>query len=35
MTEAFVRSIERFAQERHIDVVAFAKGQRKDDVAKE
>ena len=35
MTAAFVRSIERFAQERHIDVVAFEKGQRKDDVAKE
>ncbi len=35
MTEAFVRSIERFAQERRIDVVAFEKGQRKDDVAKE
>jgi hypothetical protein len=35
MTEAFVRSIERFAQERHIDIVAFEKGQRKDDVAKE
>jgi hypothetical protein len=35
MTERFVRSIERFAQDRRVDVVAFEKGQRKDDVAKE
>jgi hypothetical protein len=35
MTEQFVQAIERFAQERRIDVIAFAKDQRKDDVAKE
>lgn len=35
MTEAFVRSIDRFAEAEGIPVVSFKKGQRKDDVAKE
>jgi hypothetical protein len=35
MTETFVRAIERFAQEQRIDIVAFEKDPRKDDVAKE
>src|SRR5947209_20266268 len=32
MTEAFVRNIERFVADEGVDLVAFAKGQRKDDV---
>jgi hypothetical protein len=32
MTEAFVRNIEDFVEREGIDLVAFAKGQRKDDV---
>ena len=35
MTRAFVRSIERYAEREEIDVVRFAKGQRKDEVARE
>ena len=35
MTDAFVRSIQRFAKREGVDVVAFKKRQRKDDVAKE
>jgi len=35
MTEAFVSSIKSFAKAEGIDVVAFKKGQRKDDVAQE
>jgi hypothetical protein len=35
MTERFIRSIEQFAKGHRLDVVAFEKGQRKDDVAKE
>jgi hypothetical protein len=35
MTAAFVRSIEQFARRERLDVVSFAKGQRKDDVAHE
>jgi hypothetical protein len=35
MTERFIRSIEQFAKEHRLDVVAFEKGQRKDDVAKQ
>jgi hypothetical protein len=34
MTEAFVQAIERFAEERHIEVVHFPKWQRKDDVTR-
>ena len=34
MSEAFVRAIEGFAKAQQLDVVAFKKGQRKDDVAK-
>src|SRR5260370_1641001 len=32
MTEAFVRNIEQFVNNEGVDVVAFQKGQRKDDV---
>ena len=32
MTEAFVRNIEQFVDDEGIDLVAFKKGQRKDDV---
>ncbi len=32
MTETFVRNIEQFVNDEGIDLVAFAKGQRKDDV---
>src|SRR6202140_2848524 len=32
MTEAFVRNIEQFVSDEGVDLVAFAKGQRKDDV---
>jgi hypothetical protein len=32
MTEAFVRKIEQFVDDKRIDLVAFEKGQRKDDV---
>src|SRR5260370_4803149 len=32
MTEAFVRDIEQFVSDEGVDLVAFAKGQRKDDV---
>lgn len=35
MTDAFVRSIQRFAKRERVDLVAFKKRQRKDDVAKE
>jgi len=35
MTDRFVRSIERFAKDQGVDVVAFAKDQRKDDIAKD
>jgi hypothetical protein len=35
MTKTFVASVHRFARERQVPVVAFAKGQRKDDVAHE
>ena len=34
MSEAFVRAIEGFAKAQQLDVVAFKKDQRKDDVAK-
>jgi hypothetical protein len=33
MTEAFVASIERFAEQEGIEVVRFEKGQRKEEVA--
>ena len=32
MTEAFVRNIDRFVNDEGVDLVAFQKGQRKDDV---
>jgi hypothetical protein len=32
MTEAFVRNIDQFVNDEGIDLVAFQKGQRKDDV---
>ncbi len=35
MTEAFVKSIERFARDHHVEVVSFAKGQRKDDITQQ
>lgn len=35
MTESFVKRIEQFAEHEGIDVIAFKKGVRKDDVAKE
>lgn len=35
MTRAFKTAIDRFAAERHIDVVSFKKGERKDDIAQE
>jgi hypothetical protein len=35
MTEAFVKSIDRFASDRGIDVVQFEKWQRKDDVTQQ
>jgi hypothetical protein len=35
MTEAFVGRIEAYAKERHLPVVQFRKGQRKDDIAKD
>src|SRR5262249_46499997 len=35
MTRAFVANIERFAQENHIPIVSFLKGQRKESVAAE
>jgi hypothetical protein len=33
MTEAFVASIERFAEQEGVEVVRFEKGQRKEEVA--
>jgi hypothetical protein len=35
MSKAFIAAVERFAQEKHIPVLTFAKGQRKDDIARE
>ena len=35
MTKSFVAATERFAQEHNVPVIAFQKGQRKDDVMKE
>ena len=35
ISDAFIQSIEQFAQQQGIPVVTFAKGQRKDDVAQE
>lgn len=35
MSEQFVRSIKRFARDQQVDVIAFAKGQHKDDMAKD
>jgi len=35
MTEAFVKSVERFALDNHVAVVSFAKGQRKDDITQQ
>jgi hypothetical protein len=35
ISRAFVAALYRFAAERHVPVVEFAKGQRKDDVARE
>lgn len=35
MTEAFVKAIDRFAEQQGVDVVAFARHQRKDDVTQE
>ena len=35
MTNAFLQQVEAFVEEHHIPVVAFKKGQRKDDVAAE
>ncbi len=34
LTKAFVAAVERFAQERHIPIVHFHKGQRKEEVAR-
>jgi hypothetical protein len=35
MSDRFVRAIEAFAKSHHLDLMAFEKGQRKDDVAKD
>ncbi len=35
LSEAFVRAIEHFAKVEHLDMVAFEKNQRKDDLAKD
>jgi hypothetical protein len=35
MTKSFVAATERFAQDHHVPVIQFQKGQRKDDVMKE
>src|SRR5436309_4356821 len=35
MTKAFIASVEDFTQQNHIPLIAFAKGQRKEDVARE
>jgi hypothetical protein len=35
ISDAFIQEIERFARQQRIPVVAFAKGQRKDEVARE
>jgi hypothetical protein len=35
MTEAFVRNIEQFVQQEGVDLVSFAKGQRKDEVTQQ
>lgn len=35
MSNGFVANIERFAEEEHIDLISFRKGQRKEDIAKD
>src|SRR5437879_11037521 len=35
MTKAFIAGVERFSQQNQIPLILFAKGQRKDDIARE
>lgn len=35
MSKAFVQAIETFAKQQHVDIVAFAKHQRKDDITQD